>query len=212
MRATALAGAALLALLLAPLLLIGALLDGVAAARTADTINTAALPPVAARLLGEITTITATDCPELPPVWVLAEVEAESGWNPSAFSRDRNGGAAGLYQLNQANWRASGGAPWATTPPPPAADVFQPDIHLRLAIPWVCHNLRTVTGHLTSTGKAAEPLDAMLVCHIAGCPRVFDSRTGIPSAGEAGCDTRCADLVSRYISHVRALVGQYSHR
>ena len=42
----------------------------------------------------------------------------------------------------------------------------------------------------------------MLVCHVAGCPRVTDSRTGIPSAGEAGCDARCADLVRRYLAAV----------
>jgi hypothetical protein len=77
-----------------------------------------------------------------------------------------------------------------------------PEAHLRVAIPWVCANLRAVTAHLAVTGKPTAPLDAMLVCHVAGCPRVTESRTGIPSAGEAGCDERCAGLVRRYLTAV----------
>ena len=65
-------------------------------------------------------------CPELPAAWVVAEVAAESGWNPAAFSRDRNGGAAGLYQLNQTNWVTAGGHPWTSAPPPPGADIYDP--------------------------------------------------------------------------------------
>ena len=39
------------------------------------------------------------------------------GGTPPRPARDRNGGAAGLYQLNQANWTAAGGHPWTTSPP-----------------------------------------------------------------------------------------------
>jgi hypothetical protein len=210
MRTAAVTGAGALAVLLAPLLLIGALLGGIASTASARTVNIAAIPPLAAQLLNEITATTASSCPELPPVWVIAEVDAESGWNPTAFSADRNGGAAGLYQLNQANWRAAGGRPWAGTPPPPDADIYRPDEHLRLAIPWICRNLRTTTAHLTATGKPTPPLDAMLVCHIAGCDRVTGSRTGIPAAGEAGCDPACVSLVTSYIDRVHALVARYT--
>ena len=49
----------------------------------------------------------------------------------------------------------------------------------------------------------------MLVCHIAGCGRVTGSRTGIPTAGEAGCNTRCADLVPRYLDHVHDGVARF---
>ena len=39
-------------------------------------------------------------------------------------------------------------------------------------------------------GKPATALDAMLVCHVAGCSRVTGSASGVPQAGEAGCDER----------------------
>ncbi|WP_130290009.1 hypothetical protein [Pseudonocardia sediminis] len=172
--------------------------------------NASALPALASRELGTITAVTATTCPELPPVWVLAHVEAESGWDSTAFSRDVNGGAAGLYQLNEANWRSAGGSPWPGTPPAASSDVLQPDVHLRRAIPWVCDNLRIASAHLRATRKPTPPLDAMLVCHIAGCGRVTGSKTGVPTAGEAGCDAGCADLVSGYIERVHALVDKYS--
>ena len=50
----------------------------------------------------------------------------------------------------------------------------------------------------------------MLVCHIAGCARVTGSATGIPTAGEAGCDTRCAALVARYLATVHRYLAAYA--
>jgi hypothetical protein len=189
------AGAAA-AVVAAPLVLVLVLIAGITAVLTATTssgvpgsVDPARIPPLARQLLPRITGLTTLHCPELPPVWVVAEVAAESGWNPRALSRDHNGGAAGLYQLNQANWTAAGGHPWTSTPPPADADIYDPARHLDLAIPFVCANLRAATAHLRATRKTAAPLDAMLVCHIAGCARVTGSTTGIPTAGEAGCDT-----------------------
>ena len=50
----------------------------------------------------------------------------------------------------------------------------------------------------------------MLVCHVAGCGRVTGSASGVPRAGEAGCDERCAALVARYLDAVHGLVRQYA--
>ncbi|MBW0108374.1 hypothetical protein I4I84_06440 [Pseudonocardia sp. KRD-182] len=209
MRAFLITGSSLVATLLIPLLLIAALLGGLATATPANPVNTAAIPAFAAQHLETIATLTATECPELPPLWVIAHVQAESSWDPTAFSSDRNGGAAGLYQLNEANWTDAGGADWSATPPPADADILRPDDHLRRAIPWVCANLRTAAAHLQATGKPTAALDGMLVCHIAGCGRLTESATGIPAAGEAGCDRTCADLVTNYIDRVHALVAQF---
>ncbi|WP_300014478.1 hypothetical protein [Pseudonocardia sp.] len=209
MRAFLAIGGSLVATLLIPLLLIAALLGGLATATPANVVNTAAIPALAAQHLDTIATVTATECPELPPLWVIAHVQAESSWDPTAFSSDRNGGAAGLYQLNEANWTDAGGAAWSATPPPADADVLRPDEHLRRAIPWVCANLRTAAAHLQTTGKPTAALDGMLVCHIAGCGRLTGSATGIPAAGEAGCDRTCADLVTNYLNRVHTLVTQY---
>ena len=73
--------------------------------------------------------------------------------------------------------------------------MLDPDAHLRIAVPWLCGTLHAVTGHLAESGKPATALEAMLVCHIAGCSRVTGSASGVPQAGEAGCDERCAALV-----------------
>ena len=75
-----------------------------------------------------------------------------------------------------------------------------------MPIPWICGNLHTVTTHLAATGKPVSPLDALLVCHVAGCGRVLDSPTGIPNPGDAGCDTACAMTVHTYIASVHAVL------
>jgi len=200
------AGAAVLALL--ALLVVGA--AGDEASPPAAGVDPSKVPQLAKAMLPLITEVATQQCPELPPLWVVAEVQAESGWNPRAFSGDRNGGSAGLYQMNQANWLAAGGAPWASTPPPADADVLQPEAHLRRAIPWVCANLRAAIEHLAAAGKPTSPLDAMLVCHVAGCGRVTGSATGIPREGEAGCNARCAQLIARYLDAVHGYLETYT--
>jgi hypothetical protein len=199
-------GATVLALL--ALLVVGA--AGDEASPPAAGVDPSKVPQLAKAMLPLITQVATQQCPELPPLWVVAQVQAESGWNPRAFSADRNGGSAGLYQMNQANWVAAGGTPWESTPPPAEADVLAPTAHLRRAIPWVCANLRAATGHLVTAGKPTAPLDAMLVCHIAGCGRVTASATGIPREGEAGCSARCVQLITRYVYTVHRYVESYT--
>jgi hypothetical protein len=167
------------------------------------------VPALARDSLPLITELTATQCPELPPLWVVAQVQAESGWDPELTSQ-RAGGPAGLYQLGRRNWEAAGGRAWESDPPGPDADVLSADAHLRIAVPWVCANLRAVTAHLQSTGKPTDPLDAMLVCHVAGCGRVTGSATGVPVAGEAGCGDRCAQVVRRYVVAVHGNLERFA--
>ncbi|MDN5750697.1 MAG: hypothetical protein L0H64_19670, partial [Pseudonocardia sp.] len=64
MRTILVTGGGLVATLL-PLLLIAALLGGIATATPATAVNTAAIPPLAAQHLDTIATVTATECPEL---------------------------------------------------------------------------------------------------------------------------------------------------
>ncbi len=172
-------------------------------------VDTTTLPALARESLPLIVDLTSTGCPELPPVWVVAQVQAESGWDAGLHS-DEPGGPAGLYQFGQRNWIAAGGKAWASDPPGPDADVLTAADHLKIAVPWVCANLRAVTAHLKATGKTAAPLDAMLVCHIAGCGRVTGSRTGVPTAGEAGCAARCAQVIGRYIDAVHGNLKRFA--
>ncbi len=169
-------------------------------------VDVAHLPAVARPHLPLITDLTAQQCPELPPVWVVGQVEAESGWDPAAAG----GGVAGLVQFDELTWVAAGGAPWPSPVPRAGDPVTDPETHLRIAVPWLCSTLRAVSGHLAATGKPASPLDAMLVCHVAGCSRVTGSASGVPLAGEAGCDERCAALVARYLDAVHGHVRRYA--
>ena len=169
-------------------------------------VDTARIPADARRYLPLITDLTAQQCPELPPLWVVAQVEAESGWDPAATGD----GVGGLLQFDQLTWMAAGGAPWSARTPQRGDPVLDPRTHLRTAVPWLCSTLRAVTGHLTDTGKPTAALDAMLVCHVAGCSRVAGSASGVPQAGEAGCDERCAALVARFVDAVHGLVRRYA--
>ena len=172
----------------------------------ASGVDAATVPDLARASLPLITELTAEQCPELPPVWVVAQVEAESGWDPVAVGD----GVAGLLQLDELTWTAAGGAPWPSPEPGPGTPVTDPAAHLRVAVPWLCSILRAVGRHLRDSGKSASALDAMLVCHIAGCGRVTGSKTGVPRAGEAGCAHRCAALVARYLDAVHGNVRRYS--
>lgn len=165
-------------------------------------VATARLPPLARQMLPFVATVVRERCPELSVLRVLAEVAAESAWEPRAWSDDVNGGAAGLLQINEANWVGLGGQPWGSSPPPGESDIYDPSTHLNLGVNFLCGNLRAMTSHLRQSGKAIDPLDAMSVCHIAGCGRVVSSGTGIPAAGEANCDDRCAVLIRRYLDNI----------
>ncbi|MGD9525833.1 hypothetical protein [Pseudonocardia sp.] len=167
----------------------------------------ASIPQAARAALPLIVDLTAEHCPELPPVWVVAQVQAESGWAETAGS---DGGPAGLLRFDERNWVAAGGGPWTADPPVAGEPVLTAADHLAVAIPWMCTNLRAVTRHLDAARKPTAPLDAMLVCHIAGCGRVVGSATGVPAAGEAGCATRCAQLVASYLDAVHALVERFA--
>jgi hypothetical protein len=184
--------------------------DGSLPSTDISGVNEAKIPQLARDMMPVINDVLSNQCPELPAVWVIAEVMAESGWHPQAWSNDGNGGAAGLYQLNQRNWISAGGRPWVGVPPGPTSDIYQPETQLRIDIPWVCANLRGVTGHLRDTHKPITPLDAMAVCHVAGCGRVTRSASGIPTPGEAGCGVTCVSLIHRYINNIHRYVQEFS--
>ncbi|WP_219414181.1 transglycosylase SLT domain-containing protein [Pseudonocardia nigra] len=209
MRTTAGPVSIIAALLLAPILLIGLLVGGAALInQPGATVDRAKIPPLAADLLPELERLIATSCPDLPVPWAVALAQVESSWNPQAFNPD--GRAAGLFQMTEPSWTAAGGAPWPQTPPAADSDIMQPLPHLQHAIPWICDNLRTVTAHVTATRKPIDPLDALLVCHIAGCGRVLESASGTPTAGEAGCDAACARTIGHYISTVHDTVTRFT--
>jgi hypothetical protein len=204
----ALVAALLATLLLGPLPAAAAPAAG-SAADAVSGVDATVVPAPARDALPMITELATAECPELPPVWVVAQVQAESGWDAGLVG-DRPGAPAGLFQLDQRTWIAAGGAPWAADPPPPGSDVTTAGTHLRVGIGWDCANLRAAAAHLEQTGKPTDPLDAMLVCHIAGCDRVTGSATGIPAPGEAGCSLQCSQVVGRYLAAVHANLDRFA--
>jgi hypothetical protein len=193
-----------------PLLaLLGALLGvvpGGDATAPSSGVDASRIPATARQHLPLLTDLTAQQCPELPPLWVVAQAEAESGWDPAAAGD----GVAGLLQFDRFTWTAAGGEPWSGRTPRRGDAVLDPGSHLRVAVPWLCSTLRAVTAHLATSGKPASALDAMLVCHVAGCSRVTGSASGVPRPGEVGCDERCAAAVGRYLDAVHGLVRRYA--
>ncbi|MCI2238082.1 lytic transglycosylase domain-containing protein [Paenibacillus sp. TRM 82003] len=203
--------AALTALICGVVLLGGALLGDAqdAQAVTGQALDVEALPEAARDSLGDLEAARDTACPELPLVWLVAEVQAESSWNPHAYSP---AGAAGLLQLMPSTWVDGGGGDGWDVAGGPRDDhpVWTPRTHFAVALPWMCRNLRTMTEHLQATGKALSPLDALAVCHIAGCFRVTGSATGIPTPGEAGCGAQCVREVTDYLDAIHGYVEQYT--
>jgi hypothetical protein len=168
------------------------------------------MPADALALLPDVQRILTTSCPELPVAWLVAQVEVESGWDEHAYSP---AGAAGLVQMMPGSWVEAGGTldGWpAGSRPGETHPVWDPIAHLEVAVPWMCVNLRTITQHVADTGKPVTALQAMAVCHIAGCSRVTGSVGGIPQAGEAGCDAACSAAVSDYVAQITTLYEAYS--
>jgi hypothetical protein len=183
--------------------------DALAAAADSTT-NVTAMPAAAVALLPDVERILAASCPELPVAWLVAQAEVESGWNERAYS---SAGAAGLVQMMRGSWAEAGGTldGWpAGGRPDDGHPVWDPVVHLEVAIPWMCANLRSISQHVAATGKPLTDLEAMAVCHIAGCSRVTGSESGIPQPGEAGCDAGCSSAVRNYVRLVGELYETYS--
>ena len=190
-------------------------LEDTADAASGVGINAAAIPPLARQMLPVLQAALDRDCPDLPAVWVIAQVQAESNWNPRTYSP---AGAAGLLQLLPASWVEAGGHggawPVHSTEPNSGPDaghpVWEPATHLQVAVRWMCTHLQVVTAHLHASDKPLDPLDAMAVCHIAGCSRVTGSATGIPTPGQAGCGAACVEQITAYLSAIHGYVRLYS--
>lgn len=198
-----------LAFVAAPLflvLLVGAGMAADAEQQAAQTVDVEALPPLAREVLGDLEAIRGQACPELPLVWLVAQVQAESSWDPLAYS---TAGAAGLLQMLPGSWAEATEQPAWGARPPADHHVWRPLEHLAAAVPWMCANLRLITAHIRQTGKPVSPLDALAVCHVAGCSRVAGSATGIPTAGEAGCDQGCVEQVTGYIAAIHQWVEAF---
>ncbi|WP_338316290.1 peptidoglycan DD-metalloendopeptidase family protein, partial [Streptomyces bohaiensis] len=170
-----------------------------------DTAANAALPDLAHQMHPTLARLTA-DCPGLPAAWLTAQVMAESSWQPTAWTTDSNGGAAGLLQMSRQVWEAIEGSTGSWPPgarPPADHPVWEPATHLRVGAAHVCRNLQQMAAHLAQNPqKRISPLEASAVCHVAGCGRVTNSAAGIPVPGEADCGAGCVTTIHAYIDNI----------
>ncbi|MGW2724876.1 peptidoglycan DD-metalloendopeptidase family protein [Streptomyces sp. NPDC001492] len=177
-------------------------------------VNTAALPGLARQMAATVNVLQGQICPEMPVSWIFAHVMTESSWNPKAYAPNVNGGAAGLYQMGRPEWASVYGTygDWALgAPPPDDNQVWDPATHLRVGIKFTCGHLREMTRYLAQhPEKKISPLDAMAVCHIAGCSRVTGSATGIPRPGEVGCGQDCVNQITGYIASIHKYQQQFA--
>lgn len=178
------------------------------------SVNVAALPPFAREMSATVATLQGQICPEMPKPWIFAHVMAESSWDPKAYTGNSNGGAAGLYQMGRPEWASVYGAyeSWALGAPPSDDNaVWNAGTHLRVGITFTCGHLRQMTRYLAQhPEKNLTPLDAMAVCHIAGCSRVTSSTSGIPTPGEAGCGQSCVSQITHYIESIHKYQKEYT--
>lgn len=70
------------------------------------TLDVAALPEAARESLAMLESVRVQQCPELPLVWLVAQIQVESSWDAHAYS---SAGAAGLLQLIPDTWARAGG-------------------------------------------------------------------------------------------------------
>ncbi|MCI0689625.1 MAG: hypothetical protein L0Y54_20680 [Sporichthyaceae bacterium] len=184
-----------------------------AAGYTSAEIAVNELPDLAREMLPTIQAELAEQCPALPVEWVLAQVNAESGWDPRNWTDDVNGGTAGLYQINEEEWVDLGGKDWnvsAHVKPPRDHAVWKPEETIKRGIKLMCGHLTNMTDYLKDSDKDISPLDAMMVCHIAGCGRVTQSDTGFPSVGEVGCGGNCVRLIKQYRGNIYDYLGDFT--
>ena len=199
------AGTAAAALVAAPVALILVLVLGVAAIigtvvgapppAAAGGVDPAKIPALARDLLGDITTITARSCPELPPLWVIAQVAGRIRVEPRRDQhrpqrRRRRALPAqpgqldrrGRPPLDDVTPRRRRRHP-APAPPPRTGH----PVGLREPAPRRRAPARQRQADRPARRHAGLP-------HRRLRPRP-DSATGIPAPGEAGCDTHCSTLV-----------------
>lgn len=105
----------------------------------------------------------------LPAAWLTAIANQESGFNPTVYASDANGGTWGLFQLNRAEWNAV--YPHGDTRGTPTG-ITDPTTHARYAGIYFKNRLATVRKLKQS--RPHEPfarlsdLDALLIAHNAG--------------------------------------------
>lgn len=89
--------------------------------------------PLARDLLPHVEAIRGHECPELPLVWLVTEVQAELSWDLRAHCTT---GATVLMQMMPASWTAIGTTGWDVGAGPPA------EIPVIAVGPLCCRTLR----------------------------------------------------------------------
>ena len=143
-------------------------------------------------------------CPEIPETFFAAVMLQESGFRPTAYADDSNGGTWGLFQLNASIWRNAYGAPWdADLNANGVWDVKEPEIHAAVGGKYFCARLqgvRTIRRAHPSWPSTTElsVLDGLVIAHNAGEGRLR-TYPSIPS------------ITAHFVENVRAHMTAWAH-
>lgn len=121
-----------------------------------------------------------------PAAFVAADMFAESSFDPSQFTGDRNGGTWGLTQINAAEWeRIYGYGPEEDVDGNGTPDILDPLIHAEYAAKLWDDNIDRIKKYKKDNPKSgaakASDLELLLVAHNAGFGRV-ESYPEIPAS------------------------------
>lgn len=130
-------------------------------------------------------------CPEIPPTAIAAQLDAESGWNPTAQS---GAGARGLAQFMPTTWPTWGRDDDGSG----SADPDDPADAIMAQGRYMCALGDQMRQALNHNAVQGDVLDLALAGYNAGAGAVL-SAGGIPTNGQT----------EKYVPKIRQLMGRY---
>lgn len=139
-------------------------------------------------------------CPEITPALIAAQIEAESGWNPTAISP---AGAQGISQFMPATWSAVG----KDGDGDGRADVLNPRDAIFTQGHYMCDQVKNVASYKSSGAITGDIIELTLAAYNAGIGNVLAHR-GIPNFGETRAYiTRIMERASAFNSSTVPIVA-----
>ncbi|MCF2528104.1 bifunctional lytic transglycosylase/C40 family peptidase [Yinghuangia soli] len=178
-------------LMVAGLLVIAALAGGLPANQLVAPVNAAFNAARVPEAYREWIAKAGALCPEVTPQLLAAQMEQESGWNPTIVSPV---GAQGIAQFMPGTW-----ATWATDGDGNGTkDVWSPADAIMAAARYDCALAEQVRGYVQAGRAQGDIQDLMLAAYNAGPGRIAQYG-GIPPYAET----------QHYVRNIRTLMDKY---
>ena len=154
--------------------------------------------PAQARHLAWTVIRAGSICPQITAPLIAAQIEQESGWNPSAVAHNpesRGGDAMGIAQFQQGTWDTWGqdGNSNGTV------NLWEPEDAIWSQGRLMCAHVERATRQVSAGTLTGDPVDVALAAYFCGRQCVLDAG-GVPSGG----------LAAAYPGEVRDRVPRYT--